>query len=149
GLMHAAIFLGFMTLLARKVELLVIGYREHFVYPGAAGAAFAALKDLVELAVLAAVGYAFWRRLAQRPVRLERNREALAILSLIASIMVTDLAFDGFRFAVLAEDPGVAHERSHAFVGDAAAGALSGLSDAQLATGYACMYWIQIVTVLA
>ena len=32
--MHAVIFLGFMTLLVRKVQLLVIGYDETFVYPG-------------------------------------------------------------------------------------------------------------------
>ena len=31
GLMHAVIFLGFMTLLVRKVQLLIIGYDERFV----------------------------------------------------------------------------------------------------------------------
>ena len=50
--MHAVIFLGFMTLLVRKVQLLVIGYDETFVYPGLAGGMFASFKDLVELAVL-------------------------------------------------------------------------------------------------
>jgi len=34
--MHAVIFLGFMTLLVRKVQLIVIGYHEPFVYPGLA-----------------------------------------------------------------------------------------------------------------
>ena len=88
---------------------------------------FASFKDLVELAVLAAVGYALWRRLAQKPARLERNREALLILSLIAAIMVTDFLFDGFRFALQAPaDPGIAHERSFAFAGDAIAGSLFG-----------------------
>ncbi len=122
GVMHAVIFLGFMTLLVRKVQLLVIGYDETFVYPGLAGGMFASFKDLVELAVLAAVGYALWRRLAQKPARLERNREALVILSLIAAIMVTDFLFDGFRFALkVPADPGIAHERSFAFAGDAIA----------------------------
>ena len=59
-------------------------------------------KDVIEIAVLVAVGYAFWRRLVQKPVRLERNREALIVLSLIAAIMITDFLFDGFRFALLA-----------------------------------------------
>ena len=62
GVMHAVIFLGFMTLLVRKMQLLVIGYDESFVYPGLAGGVFATFKDLVELAVIAAVGYALWRR---------------------------------------------------------------------------------------
>ncbi|MGZ8202302.1 MAG: hypothetical protein ACXWUB_03555, partial [Burkholderiales bacterium] len=48
GLMHAVIFLGFMTLLVRKVQLLIIGYDERFVYAGTAGKLFAGFKDIVE-----------------------------------------------------------------------------------------------------
>ena len=150
GVMHAVIFLGFMTLLARKVQLLAIGYDETFVYPGPAGGAFAAVKDGVEIAVLAAVGYALWRRYAQRPPRLERNREALLVLSLIAVIMITDFLFDGFRFALTsASDAGVAHERSFAFAGDALSRLLSALSPEALAVGYHLSYWLQMLTVLA
>jgi hypothetical protein len=118
GLMHAVIFGGFMALLARKLELIVIGYDETFVYPGAFGAAFTFGKDLVEIAVLAAVTYAFYRRLVQKPKRLERNREALLILALIAVIMVTDFLFDGFRFALLApQEAAIAHEAHYAPIG--------------------------------
>ena len=99
GIMHAVIFTGFLALLARKLQLIVIGYDATFVYPGAFGVAFACLKDWVEVAVLLAVGYAFFRRLVQKPARLERNGEALVILSLIAAIMITDFLFDGFRYA--------------------------------------------------
>jgi Fe-S oxidoreductase len=149
GLMHAVIFLGFMTLLMRKVQLLVIGYDETFVYPGLAGGVFASFKDLIEFAVLAAVGYALWRRLAKKPARLERNREALVILSLIAAIMVTDFLFDGFRFALrVPADTGIAHERSFAFAGDAIARMFSGLSKDQLEAGYQGSYWAQMLTVL-
>ncbi|HVS54887.1 MAG TPA: (Fe-S)-binding protein, partial [Casimicrobiaceae bacterium] len=149
GLMHAVIFLGFMTLLVRKVQLLVIGYDETFVYPGRAGGMFASFKDLVELAVLFAVGYALWRRLVQKPARLERNREALVILSLIAAIMVTDFLFDGFRFALKSQaDPGIAHERSFAVAGDTIARIFSGLSPDQLGVGYQASYWAQMLTVL-
>lgn len=150
GLMHAVIFLGFMTLLARKVALLAIGYREDFVYPGLAGGIFAAVKDCVEVAVLIAVGYAFWRRLVQRPARLERNAEALVILSLIAAIMITDFLFDGFRFALHADaDPRIAHERAYAFGGRAVADALGGLSPQALELGYRLSYWTQMLTVLS
>jgi len=150
GVMHAVIFLGFMTLLVRKVQLLAVGYDETFVYPGLVGGLFASLKDCVEIAVLCAVGYALWRRLVQKPARLERNREALLILSLIAAIMITDFAFDGFRFVLKAADvPGIAHERSFAFGGDAIAGLLAGLSPATLRFGYQASYWIQMLTVLA
>src|SRR5512137_2632957 len=120
GVMHTVIFLGFMTLLVRKVQLLVIGYSPTFVYPGLAGGLYAALKDLVEVAVTVAVLYAFWRRFVLKPRRLEPNREAIVVLSLILIIMVTDFLFDGFRFALLGKaDPGIAHEQSFALVGSA------------------------------
>ena len=150
GLMHAVIFLGFMALLARKLQLITIGYYEPFVYPGLLGGLFAALKDVVEVAVLLALGYAFYRRYVLRPKRLEANREALLILSLIGVIMVTDFLYDGFRFALYAaRDAGIAHERSFAFVGAAIAASFANLSPATLQLGYQLSYWVQLGTVFA
>jgi len=150
GLMHAALFLGFLALLARKLQLIAIGYDPSFVYPGLAGGLFATFKDAVEVVVLVAVGYAFWRRFVERPRRLEPNREAIVILALIAAIMVTDFAFDGFRFARLAAtDPGIAHEAGFSPVGSAIAAWVSGLPPAAIDAGYRVLYWLQMLTVLA
>jgi Fe-S oxidoreductase len=150
GLMHAAIFLGFLALLARKLQLFAIGYDETVTFPGVAGAAFAAFKDGVEAMVLAACAYAFYRRLVVKPARLEPNREALAILGLIVAIMVTDFAFDAFRFALLSQAlPGVAHERAYAFIGGALASLAAGLPAPVLEAGYRLSYWTQMVTVLS
>jgi Fe-S oxidoreductase len=150
GLMHAAIFLGFMALLARKLQLIIIGYHEPFVYPGVVGGMFAAGKDVVEIAVLIALAYAYWRRYVVKPRRLESNREALLILSLILAIMITDLLFDGFRFALFAEsDPGIAHDREFAFAGRSISLAFSGLTPAALTAGYQISYWAQLVVVFA
>ncbi len=150
GLMHAAIFAGFLGLLVRKVQLVVIGYDEPFTYPGAFGAGFAAFKDVIELMVLVALAYAFWRRYVRPPPRLEPNREALLILSLITAIVVTDLLFDGFRFALFAgTDAGIAHERAWAFAGRVVEGAVAGLSPGAQRAGYVASYWVQVVVVLA
>jgi Fe-S oxidoreductase len=150
GLMHAVIFLGFLALLLRKVQLLTIGFEETFVFPDAFGGPFAALKDGVEVAVTLAVLYGFWRRLVLRPARLEPNREGLLVLGLILAIMLTDFAFDGFRFAKLAAVvPGIAHEQAYAFVGGAVAQAMSGWSPSALSAGYVLSYWTQMVVVLA
>src|SRR4030095_1719234 len=112
GLMHAVIFLGFMSLILRKLQLIAIGYDETVAFPGLVGGLFAAFKDGIELAVLAACGYALYRRLVLEPPRLGKNRWALASLWLIIAIMITDFAFDGFRFALRsASDAGIAHER--------------------------------------
>lgn len=149
GLMHAAIFAGFLILLVRKLQLVVIGYAPYYTFPGLAGGLYASLKDAVEVAVIVAVLYGLWRHLVARPARFEPNREVIVILSLILTIMVTDLAFDGFRFALLsASDAGIAHERSFAFVGAAIASALVGLDPAALEAGMHATYWIQMVTVL-
>jgi Fe-S oxidoreductase len=149
GLMHAAIFLGFCALLVRKLHLIVIGYDALAIIPGAAGAAYAAFKDFVEVAVLVAVAYAFWRRFVLKPRRLEPNREAILILSLIVVIVVSDFLFDGIRFVVYAADAGIAHERAFAPVGAAVATRFGGVSPAALAFGLQASYWVQMITVFS
>lgn len=148
GIMHAVIFVGFMTLLVRKVQLLIIGYDPLFVYPGTVGGLYAAFKDFIGLAVTSAVLYGFWRRFVVKPRRLEPNREAILVLSLILAIMVTDFLYDGFKFALLAgNDGGLAHEAAFAFVGGPLGAALAQLPASHLALGYHGFYWIQIATV--
>ena len=102
GVMHAVIFLGFMSLLLRKVQLIAIGYHERLRLSRTRSAgAFAAFKD-ASRSPCSCGRYALYRRFVANPARLERNREALLVLGLILAIMVTDFAFDGFRFALLA-----------------------------------------------
>ena len=149
GIMHAAIFLGFCALLVRKLHLIVIGYDELAIIPGVAGAAYALFKDFVEIAVLAAVAYAFWRRFVIKPRRLEPNREAILILSLILVIIVSDFLFDGLRFLVYAGDAGIAHERAFAPVGSLVATLFSGVSAPSLALGLHVFYWVQMITVFS
>jgi len=150
GLMHTVIFLGFLSLLLRKLQLIAIGYDERFVFPDAFGGPFAAFKDGVEVAVTLAVLYGLWRRFVLRPARLEPNREAVLVLGLILSIMLTDFVFDGLRFAQLgASVPGLAHERDFAFVGAGVASALQGLSPQVLALSYPLFYWLQMLVVFS
>ena len=56
GVMHTVIFLGFVSLLVRKVQLIVIGFDEQFALTGPLGDAFTVWKDLVEVGVLAGGG---------------------------------------------------------------------------------------------
>ena len=148
GLMHAAIFFGFLTLLLRKLHLIVIGYDPLATIPGAFGAAYTAFKDFIELAVLVAVAYGFWRRFVLRPARLEPNREALLVLTLILVIMVTDFGFDAFRFAKYAATvPAIAHEQAWAWVGGPLSHLLTGYSPGALDFGSHAFYWVQMATV--
>jgi hypothetical protein len=148
GVMHTMIFLGFMSLLVRKVQLIVIGFDERYAFTGPLGDFFTLWKDLVEVGVLAAVGYAFYRRLLLKPQRLEPNKEGLLVLSLIAVIMLTDFAFDAFRFAQLSGAvPAIAHERAHAPIGGWLSTLVEDWSAAALATAAAAAYWSQMITV--
>ena len=107
GVMHAAIFAGFLILLVRKLHLVALGYDEQATLPGA----FAAAKDFVELAVLAACGYAFHRRLVTKPRRLEPNREALVVLNirmprlLLGALVGAALAVSGALMQGLFRNP--------------------------------------------
>ena len=150
GVMHTVIFLGFVSLLVRKVQLIVIGFDEQHALTGPLGDLFTVWKDLVEVGVLLAVAYAFYRRLWLKPARLEPNREGLLVLSLISIIMVSDFAFDAFRFALLADTvPAIAHERGHAPVGGWLASFLAGSSPAVLALAAQFAYWTQMFSVCA
>src|SRR4029079_11615557 len=51
GLMHAVIFVGFVTLLVRKLHLFAMGYDAGATLPDPLGNLFAAAKDGVEIAV--------------------------------------------------------------------------------------------------
>jgi len=150
GVMHTVIFLGFVSLLVRKLQLLVIGYHETYAFSGLLGGLFATWKDLVEVGVLLAVGYALYRRLLLKPARLEPNKEGLLVLTLITIIMVTDIAFDGFRFAQFsATVPAIAHERGFAPLGNWLAVQLSGWPAPALAAGAHLSYWVQMFTVFS
>lgn len=150
GLMHAVIFLGFLSLLLRKLQLIAIGYHETFAFPDAFGGPFAAFKDAVEVAVTLAVLVALWRRLVSRPARLEPNREALVVLGLILAIMLTDFGFDATRFVRLVDAvPAIAHEREYAFVGGALAAALQATAPTLVAAGYHGLYWTQMAVVFS
>lgn len=148
GVMHTVIFWGFSLLLFRKIQLFIIGYDQFFVYPGLLGGLYATLKDLTEVAVVIAVGYAFYRRLVLKPKRLEPNKEAFLVLSLIMTIMLSDFLYDGFKFALYSPvHEALAHERSFAVVGGLFGSLFSGWSKPILELGYHGFYWIQILTV--
>ena len=70
------------------------------------------------------------------------------MLVLITVIMVTDLLYDGFRFALFsAADAGIAHERDFAFAGSALASTFAGWPQGTLQAGYQLSYWVQLATV--
>jgi Fe-S oxidoreductase len=104
GPMHALIFWGFMVLTAGTLEMLISGVFPRFSYalilPRPLYLAFSASQDVFAVLVIAAVGFALYRRLVVHPKRLDgdnlEHTDALIILSMIGGLMITLLLMNGF-----------------------------------------------------
>ena len=107
GPMHALIFWGFMVLTAGTIEILISGVFPLFsfarILPTLLYQAYSASQDIFALLVIAAVGFALYRRLVVHPKRLEgddlEHTDALIILSMIAGLMITLLLTNAFLLA--------------------------------------------------
>jgi len=106
GPMHAAIFWGFVVLTAGSVEILIQGVFNGFSYdaflPDPVYRFYAFSQDAFAVLVLAAVGFALYRRTVLHPKRLEGDKlehtDALIILSLIGGLMVTLLLTNAYAY---------------------------------------------------
>jgi Fe-S oxidoreductase len=97
GIMHALIFWGFLAVALNTVHFVLSGlFRRPVHLPlfgpdDLLGPAYAVVRDVFEVEVLAMVASAAFRRVAIRPKRLTPSWDAALILSLIATLMLTDL----------------------------------------------------------
>jgi Fe-S oxidoreductase len=106
GTMHALIFWGFMVLTAGTVEILIQGVFSNFSYalilPRPVYQLYGLSQDGFAVLVIAAIGFAFYRRLVLHPRRLEGDKlehtDALIILSMIGGLMVTLLLTNACQF---------------------------------------------------
>jgi Fe-S oxidoreductase len=108
GPMHALIFWGFIVLTAGTVEVIIAGVWPRFSYalvlPDVLYRAYSASQDIFAVLVVAAVGFALYRRLVLHPKRLEgddlEHRDALIILSMIMGLMLTLLLTTSLELVV-------------------------------------------------
>ena len=145
GLMHAGIFWGFVLLTVGTANIVTGGLVELVIgWPldSALWTATSLLQNLVALVVLAAVAYAFYRRLVSRPRRLTLSHSALVILGLIGGVVATELLAQAFEAARYGEVGG-------AVVANALAVPLGSFSSAALETGFAALWWGHIAIVAA
>ena len=112
GLSHASVFWGFLVLTAGTAEILLNGVWPAFSYeailPRPIWQLFMLSQELFALVVLAAVSWLLWRRIMAPPKRLQgkeiHNTEAIVILCVIASLMLTLYTTGAFDYAA---DPAV------------------------------------------
>jgi Fe-S oxidoreductase len=105
GILHIVIFFGFLALAVRSTTLVMIGIWPGFVMPGFSGAVgdfYNFVKDYVATFVFMAVAIAAIRRGAFKPARYavpaklgkDHTSEALFVLGLIATLMVSESLFE-------------------------------------------------------
>ena len=164
GLMHAFIFWGFCILLVRSLNIYGEGFVKGYHLPFLGGEYFAGylytgLKDIMEAIVLVMVIYAFFRRAVLKPERLHNSFEAYLVLGLIGLLMVSDLLYDGCRYALITGhgNPGnldffsstrYGTEFDWAPVGVAASGLVSWMSARAVTIVMVCMFWTHVITQL-
>jgi Fe-S oxidoreductase len=104
GAMHATIFWGFMVLTVGTIEILIQGVWHGFSFamflPGPVYTLYSFSQDAFAALVLAAIVFAFYRRLVLHPKRLEGDKlehtDALIILAMIGMLMLTLLLTNAF-----------------------------------------------------
>jgi Fe-S oxidoreductase/nitrate reductase gamma subunit len=145
GLMHAAIFWGFLVLLPTIVEAAISIVDRDAELPVLGNAAwFATLVDVFAIGVLAGVGVALFIRKVQRPDRFHGSHldEADRILLMITAIVVSLLLWQATRDAFgLAPHAGP--------VSSWIAGAFDGMSTKALEAAERVFVWVHLLLVLA
>jgi Fe-S oxidoreductase/nitrate reductase gamma subunit len=105
GVLHAAVFWGFLVLGAGTVEIMLRGIVPGFTYarllPEPLFRLYLFSQEMFGLLVLGAVSLLLYRRLVVKPRRLQGDRihsgDAIFVLSLIAALMVTLFLLGGFE----------------------------------------------------
>ncbi len=143
GIMHFTIFWGFVLLTIGTANIVTGGLIQAVVtipFDGVLWTAVSAIQNVIAVITLVAVGYALVRRLITHPRRLAYTRGALIILVLIGGVVASELlaqAFEAARFGTV----------RGAFIADALAVPLGGLSPDLLLAVFSALWWLHIVIV--
>jgi Fe-S oxidoreductase len=154
GVAHQLIFVGFVVLLLRSIVLWGRGYDPDFnlwilgpepVLGVPLGAIYGFVKDVLALSVIAGALVFVYYRVVRRLPRMTLSGEGLAILGIIITMMVADLAYDG-ALRVLAEPDAEFHAAEPG--ASLAAVALAGLSPGALEVIAGAGFWTHSTLVL-
>lgn len=101
GLMHAAIFWGFIIITLETLENFIFELHNGFTWEVVVGSTIygfmVGVQDTFTLIVLLGVSYAFYRRLIVRPEGLGKSNDAIIILSITGTLMISLFSMRAFR----------------------------------------------------
>ncbi len=146
GLLHAAIFWGFVILTVGTADRVSFGLVHAVIaWPldGWLWRLLLPLQNLLVISVLGAVAWALFRRVVVRPRRLTLSRDGLTILLLIGAVVATELLAEAFRLGRYG-DP----DAAWAFVANPLGGLLAAvLPPGLMEMGYVVFFWANILAV--
>lgn len=149
GVLHALIFWGFLVVSIHTIHLIGGGFAQGFHLPYLSpqtrlGASYVFIRDVFEVLVLAMVLAAAYRRAVLRPPRITRSWDAVLILTLIGTLMVTDFILNGVETAVQG------YEKIKSPVGAVLVGFFKewGLQETTLQVLYGTAWWLHLGVLL-
>jgi Fe-S oxidoreductase len=156
GIAHVLVFAAFMVLAIRTVTLWGIGFDRDFHLPFLGedqplGQAYSFLKELILVGALIGVTMFLWFRSVKHKERLTISTEGWAILLTIASLMITEMLFEGGHLAAQSTVTGASPFHVYTFAASAMAyGLLTfGFSAEQLEVISQIGFWTHVSTILA
>jgi Fe-S oxidoreductase len=157
GVGHILVFVAFIVLAIRTITLWGIGLHEGFHLPFLGidqplGQVYSFLKECVVVGALVGIAMLLWQRSFKHKERLTISTEGWAILLTIASLMVTEMLYEGGHLAAEATHNATDPRFSAATfaASTVAAGLMTfGLSTETLTTLSHIGYWTHVTTILA
>jgi ferredoxin len=144
---HFVIFWGFIIITIGTTELMVQGLFPGFslslILGDTLGAGLNATIDVMNVAVLAMIAFAVFRRTVLKPRLIPMSRDAAAILGAIATLMVSHLAMHAFHAVAAGEG------RPGFVVSNAIGGWLGGVPPGVAHVVSEASFWLHVVILLA
>lgn len=145
GIMHVVMFYGFIILQFGAIELIVKGLVKGFELPfGSAHKYFSLMQEITVFLILAAVGFAFYRRYIEKLKRLKRGFKSGLVLLFISTLMATVLLSLAFEQLWLGHEPS-----GYAPISSLIAMAFAGISDTAAAALFYVFWWLHLLILLA
>ncbi|WP_409176127.1 heterodisulfide reductase-related iron-sulfur binding cluster [Brevibacillus fortis] len=146
GVMHVVMFYGFITLQFGAIELVIKGLSKGYELPfGSAHKYFSVMQEITTFLILAAVGYAFYRRYIEKLKRLKRGFKSGIVLLLISSLMATVLLSLAFEQIWLGHEPSAFAPISSVF---AIVFSAIGVGTTGAAVGFYVFWWLHLIILL-
>ncbi|MFF2533039.1 heterodisulfide reductase-related iron-sulfur binding cluster [Brevibacillus sp. NPDC058079] len=147
GVMHVVMFYGFITLQFGAIELIIKGLSKGYELPfGSAHKYFSVIQEITTFLILAAVGYAFYRRYIEKLKRLKRGFKSGLVLLLISSLMATVLLSLAFEQIWLGHEPSAFAPISSVF---AIVFSAIGVGPTGAAVGFYIFWWLHLIILLS